>query len=68
MSGKFESKFENGKRYGKWVRYHKNGQLRSVGTFKDGQGDGLLEYFNKDGFLKSSEIYKNGKFLETIFP
>ena len=42
--------------------YHDNGQLRSIGVFKYGENEGLWKFFNKDGFLKQSINYKNGRY------
>ena len=40
--------------------YDKSGQLNTKGNFKDGELDGLWEYFNEDGSLKKTETWKNG--------
>ncbi len=44
------------------INYHDNGQLRSIGVFKDGENEGLWKFFDKDGFLEQSINYKNGKY------
>ncbi len=50
ISGIQNGKFNKGKREGKWVYYHKNGQLGAKGSYKDGEYEGLWEqYFEKSG-------------------
>ena len=36
VTGKSQGSIKDGKKHGPWVVFHKNGQLESKGTFKDG--------------------------------
>tara|TARA_Y100000991_G_scaffold122240_1_gene92188 strand:+ start:46 stop:411 length:366 start_codon:yes stop_codon:yes gene_type:complete len=59
--GKFSGKIKNGKSYGEWLIYHKNGQLWMKGIKKDGKMDGLWEFYSSNGQLWSKGEYKYGK-------
>ena len=37
VTGQEQGSFKNGKRNGAWVGYHKNGQLRYEGNYKNGK-------------------------------
>ena len=37
ITGNVQGLFKDGKKHGPWVEYHKNGQLREKGTYKDGK-------------------------------
>ena len=53
ISGKENGKFKNGRRYGEWISYHENGQLKSEGNYKDGEKDThLLNYATVTDFAK----------------
>ena len=43
------------------VEFHENGQLKSKENFKDGELDGLSEYYYMDGQLQSKLNYIDGK-------
>ena len=61
-SGTGNGKFIKGKKEGKWVYYHKNGQLYTKGNYKDGKReDGLQENYYENGQLKSRGAFKEGK-------
>ena len=47
------------------VVYGDSGQLLSTGNYKDGELDGLWEYFNRDGNLTETVTYRNGTVIET---
>ena len=59
--GEFSGKIKNGKSYGEWLIYHKNGQLCQKGNKKDGKRVGLWEYYNDLGQFTSKVNYKDGK-------
>jgi antitoxin component YwqK of YwqJK toxin-antitoxin module/GH24 family phage-related lysozyme (muramidase) len=48
----------DGKKTGIWEKYH-NGQLRSKGSYKEGNKDGMWEIYNKDGQLEEKGPYKD---------
>ena len=50
---------------GPWKTYHENGQLRSEGTYKDGQLDGLWKVYDINGQLFREETYKDGKLIDS---
>ena len=52
---------KNGKKEGKWVNYHSNGQLRIKENYKNGKLDGAWVEFHDDGQLAFKGNYKNGK-------
>ena len=71
ISGKESGKFKKGKKEGKWVYYHENGQLRikinykngnlnRKGNFKRGKKHGLWERYYKTGKLEYKINYKDG--------
>ncbi len=37
VTGQYQGIFKNGKKEGPWVIYHKNGRLKSKGTYKNGK-------------------------------
>ena len=50
------------KLHGLWEwAFYKNGQLKFRGNYKDGEREGLCEFFDKEGNLYRSEIWKDGK-------
>ena len=61
VSGEGNGKFKKGKREGKWISYHENGQLWEKGSYKDGKKDGLWEGYLKNGQSGSKGNYKDGK-------
>ena len=46
---------------GPYEIYHDNGQLKSKGTYKDGELDGPRENYDENGQLMSTGIYTNGE-------
>ena len=58
--------YTNGKKTGSEVRYeyHKNGQLRRKGHYKDGKPNGLWEWYHKNGQLDRKGHYKDGKLIK----
>ena len=44
--------------------YHENGQLKSRGNVKDGNMDGLWEWFDEDGQLETRGNLKDGELLD----
>ena len=41
--------------------YHYNGNLKSIGSLKDGKKEGEWKYYHKNGELKDVGSYKLGK-------
>ena len=54
-------KFVNGKKEGEWLDFFENGQLSSKGFEKDWESYGVWQYFNRDGSLKRTETWENGR-------
>lgn len=57
-TGKYDA---NGKDTGEWKFYHENGQLESIGSFKNGEKIGEWKFYNADNKLKSIGNFENGK-------
>ncbi len=61
VTGKNQGKIRKGKKDGRWVTYHRNGQLMEKGTYKDGKLDGPWIAYYDNGQLNYKATYKNGK-------
>ena len=46
---------------GTYEIYYDNGQLKTIGTFKDGKKDGLFEEYYENGQLQGRGTYKDWK-------
>ena len=55
-----EINYKEGKKHGKSICWHSNGQIWSEGEYKDGQPDGLIRYWYENGVLRHEEKYENG--------
>lgn len=49
--------YKDGKRNGKYERYHNNGQLKEKGTFKEGLNTGNKRIYSAEGLLLQDENY-----------
>ena len=58
--------YENGLENGQYLEYSSLGELSILGNFKDGEPDGEMIYYDKEGNIMYTDIYDNGKFIETI--
>lgn len=47
------------------LTYYKNGKILSKGKFLNGENDGEFFYYNEDGTLEKTGIYKDGKLIST---
>ena len=56
--------YENGKENGLWQQWYKSGQLRSSVKFINGIKDGEEITYNKDGSIRSKDIYLSGKVIK----
>ena len=56
--------YDNGKREGPWVIYHKNGQLRHKVNYKNGKREGTWVFYKADG---TKRIFKDESFFGGIF-
>ena len=57
-----EGNWKDGQREdGLWESYHKNGQLSSKGSYKDGKEDGLWEHYYDNGQLFLNANFEDGK-------
>lgn len=50
-----------GRRQGKWVDYHDNGQMRYEGEFKNNEPIGEFLYYSEEGKLTAKMIYEKRK-------
>ena len=55
----------NGKSEGLFEWFHDNGQLQRRGKHQQGQLIGLWEYFDMDGQLIETKVFKNGMEMNT---
>ena len=58
--GKEKGRVEDGKKEGKWVGYHEDGDLRYRGSYKNGKEEGEWVGYHGNGQLSSKGSYKNG--------
>ena len=65
-SGLEQGKIRKGLRNGTWIKYYKKGQLYVKGSHKDGKKYGEFLRYGITGQLEKTQIYKNGKLIETI--
>ena len=61
ISGIQNGKFIKGKRVGRWILYHENGQLESKFNIKNEKLEGLVETYHSNGKLNQKGNYKDGK-------
>ena len=54
-------KTENRTRHGSYEEYYYNGQLNSIGNYKDDEQHGPWESYHRNGQLKDKRTYKDGK-------
>jgi hypothetical protein len=59
--GKQQGSIKDGKKEGKWVRYHENGQLMGKGSWKNGKQEGEWVEYDYLGQLREKGNYKNGE-------
>ena len=60
-TGRIHWSFKDGKKDGPWVRYHKNGQLESKGTYKNGKEQGPWVIYWSNGQLFKKGTLEDGK-------
>ncbi len=48
-----------GRRQGKWLDYHENGQIRYIGRFKDNEPVGEFVYYSEEGKMIAKGRYLN---------
>ena len=49
---------DNEQKHGKWIRYHKNGQLWDEGIFEHGKKKGTWVTFDEEGNLLKTQDFK----------
>ena len=57
---KFEHDREKRKRNGKWIKYHKNGDIKFEGEYLNGKRNGKCKEYYTMGVIKCNEEYLNG--------
>lgn len=60
----FEIRYEQDVRTGKYVAYWENGNIKAMGKYENGLQDGSWTYYNEDGILFLTTIFKDGKELK----
>ncbi len=61
----FNKTDKKGRRQGKWLDYHSNGQIRYTGQFKNNEPIGDFMYYSEDGTLIAKNNYpKNSDIVE----
>ena len=64
---KIEKHYKDGKKDGKWILWHANGQIgldsqkKGEGNYKDGKLDGKWIWWHANGQILSEKHYKDGK-------
>lgn len=53
--------YKDGKANGKYVRYHSNGKIETLGAYLNNQFDGVWKSYYFDGTIWKSGMYINGK-------
>jgi antitoxin component YwqK of YwqJK toxin-antitoxin module len=64
----FKGKCKEGERTGQWIWYYENGQPESKVYFVAGKKEGEQLFYADEGTLLRTEIYRAGKYIETIVP
>lgn len=54
-------KYQEGKKVMLWVRYYKNGIMKSAKYYKDGKLDGFYYLYNSKGEIRAKRNYLDGK-------
>lgn len=54
-------KYIDGKKEGKWIKYHLNGIIEYEGTYINGKKEGIWEEYYDNGQTKGVETYRDGK-------
>ena len=44
--------------------YHENGTLKTEGNVKNGEAEGLWQFYDENGKLIKKETYKNGELIK----
>lgn len=57
---------ESGKRVGRQLYFHENGNLKYSGEWVDGKPDGAIGIFNEQGEKVSERVYTEGQFSQII--
>ena len=57
--------YKNGKREGKYISYHQNGEIKRKSHFKDGKKEGEDISYYQNGKIKSKSHFKDGKKLDS---
>jgi antitoxin component YwqK of YwqJK toxin-antitoxin module len=52
-------KFHNGTKEGNWIRWHLNGEIKEICSFRNGKLEGTLKSYNNMGGLLTDMHYKN---------
>ncbi|MGS0726838.1 toxin-antitoxin system YwqK family antitoxin, partial [Shewanella sp. 0m-11] len=59
-----QGQFEAGEAVGKWLLYYESGALARESFHKNDRPTGQWTYFNEDGTLKETRVYKDGQWIE----
>ena len=50
----------NCEKHGLWEHYFENGNLYSIGLYKNGMGSGNWEFYYSNGGLRDKKLYREG--------
>lgn len=57
-------KNSKGQREGIWERFYPNGNIYRRTPYKEGKRDGIDEWFDEQGYITETYLWKNGKLIE----
>ena len=50
-----------------WLKFYPNGEFKFIGCWKNGQKEGVWNYYDRDGDRTHMTLYDNGKIKEENF-
>ena len=56
----------NGRQDGKWIAFYKNGNIKSIVTWKNGKLNGKYIIYENNGRKSTETIYKDGKLTNKV--
>lgn len=60
---KYDVELKDGKKHGSYYEYHKTGELKIKGKYKNDLMEGIWKYYDTDGKLIKKEKYKKGTLI-----
>ncbi len=59
-------KYKNGRRDGKWIGLDSLGRMNGQWFYENGQKEGILELYDKEGTVTRKALYKKGELMEIL--